>query len=173
MQKVSILDKSGAPVLDNRGREKFCYSMDAAKAIQIGSYVPVDSETRTIQRTGKDYTVILSIRPKTDEDKRKEAEARKIAAQAALEAAQATLDSDDILKLIPASKKSTETVVDTPQTDSTPDTVVPGVTTGPGESAQTVELTEAQKIQAKKDLRNKKLRDARAAEKEKSNKTSP
>ncbi|HHZ65114.1 MAG TPA: hypothetical protein EYN51_06410 [Flavobacteriales bacterium] len=101
MQQVKILDNDGKVKLDKRGREVFCYSLDANEAIRQGAYVVAESHIGKVERTGREFTVITAVRPKTTADKRKETVARKKAAEKDLAAAEATLRSEEVLDLAP------------------------------------------------------------------------
>ena len=131
------------------------YSMDANKAIQIGSYVAVDSETRTIARTGKQYEVILSIRPKTDADRKKETLAKKKAAQIALKEAEATLGSDEVLDL----DSTSEELPEEPEAPENEEEDIPDADFGDEPTNESPEET------ARKAERAKKAREARAKKK--------
>jgi len=75
MHKVTMLDVNGDPVMTAKtDKPKVCYSMDAAKSIELGASVPVDYDS-----SGR----IISIRPKTKADVKAEAVAAAKDAKAA------------------------------------------------------------------------------------------
>jgi len=72
-----MLDINGDPVMTAKtDKPKVCYSMDAAKSIELGASVPVDYDS-----SGR----IISIRPKTKADTKAEAVAAAKDAKAAYE----------------------------------------------------------------------------------------